>query len=60
MSSKVKEIDIKSQTYYLCDDITNTKYFDLNNIKKDEKLYKKNSYLLHWICENQRFEIRKN
>ena len=40
MSNKVKEIDIKVQTYYFFDDIINIKDFDPNNIKIDEKLYK--------------------
>ena len=60
MSNKVKEIDIKSQTYYFFDDIINMKNFDPSNIKIDEKLYKKYSYLLHWIYDDQRLEIRKN
>ena len=37
MSNKVKEIDIKNQTYYFFDDIINIKYFDPINIKIDEK-----------------------
>ena len=40
MSNKVKEIDIKNQTYYFFYDIINIKIFDPNNIKIDEKLYK--------------------
>ena len=36
---KVKEIDIKKQTYYFFDDIINIENFDLNNIKIDEKSY---------------------
>ena len=40
MSNKVKEIDIKNQTYYFFDDIVNVKNFDLDNIKIDEKSYK--------------------
>ena len=31
---------IKNRTYYFFDDIINTKNFDLNNIKVDEKSYK--------------------
>ena len=40
MSNKVKEIDIKNQTYYFFDDIANVKKFDSDNIKIDEKSYK--------------------
>ena len=40
MSNKVKEIDIKKQTYYFFDDIINIKNVDANNIKIDEKSYK--------------------
>ena len=47
MSNKVKEIDIKSQTYYFFDDIINMKYFDPSNIKIDEKLYK--NILIYYI-----------
>ena len=35
MSNKLKDIDIK--TYCFLDDIINTKNFDPNNIKLDEK-----------------------
>ena len=37
MSNKVIDINIKNHTYYLFDDIINTKEFDPNNIKLDEK-----------------------
>ena len=37
MSNKVKDIDIKIQTYYFFNDIINIKNFDPNNIKTDEK-----------------------
>ena len=40
MSNKVKEIDIKKQTYYFFDDIISIKNFDANNVKIDEKSYK--------------------
>ena len=40
MSNKVKDIDIKSRTYYFFDDIINIKIFDLSHIKIDEKPYK--------------------
>ena len=40
MSYKVKEISIKSNTYYLFDDIINIKIFYPNNIKIDVKSYK--------------------
>ena len=40
MRNKVKDIDIKNQTYYFFNDIINIKNFDPNNIKIDEKSYK--------------------
>ena len=40
MSNKVKKTGIKNQTYYFIYDIINTKNFDPNNIKVDEKSYK--------------------
>ena len=60
MSSKVNDISIKNHTYYFFDDIINIKIFDPNNIQIDEKSLKKYSYLLHWIYNDQRFEICKN
>ena len=60
MSNKVKDIDIKNRTYYFFNDIINIKNFDSNNIKIDEKSYKKYSHLLHQIYNDQRFEICKN
>ena len=47
MSNKVKEIDIKNQTYYFFDDIINIKNFSLNNIELDEKSYK--NILIYYI-----------
>ena len=40
ISNKVKDIDIKNRTNYLFNDIINTKKFDPNKIKIDEKSYK--------------------
>ena len=60
MSNKAKDIDIKNRTYYFFNDIINIKVFVLNNIKIDKKVMQKYSYLLHWKCNDQRFEIRKN
>ena len=40
MSNKLKEINMKNHTYYFFDDIINTKSFDPNKIKIDEKSYK--------------------
>ena len=42
MSSKTKDIGVKNCTYYFFDYIINTKYFNPNNIKIDEKSYKNN------------------
>ena len=36
----VKDINIKSHTYYFLNDIINIKYFDPGNIKINEKSYK--------------------
>ena len=47
MSNKVKDIDIEIWTYYFFNDIINIKNFDLNNIKKDKKLYK--NILIYYI-----------
>ena len=53
MSNKVKQIGIINQTYYFFNNIINIKNFDLNNIRIDEKSYKRHSYSLHWICDDQ-------
>ena len=37
MSNKVKDVDIKNNTYYFLNDIINVKSFDPNNIKINEK-----------------------
>ena len=50
MSNKVKEIEIKVQTYYFFNDIINIKNFDPDKIKTDEKSYKNITYLLYCIC----------
>ena len=55
MSNIIKDLSIKNHTYYFFNDIINTKNFDPNNIKIDEKY----SCLLQWICNDQRFEICK-
>ena len=47
MGNKVKDIDIEDQTYYFFDDIINIKNFDPNNIKIDEKSYKK--FFIYYI-----------
>ena len=40
MSNKVRDIDIKSRTYYFFNDVIIIKSFDPNSIKIDEKPYK--------------------
>ena len=52
MSNKVKYIDIKNRTYYFFNDII--------DIVKNQIIKQKYSCLLHWICDDQIFEIRKN
>ena len=47
---------MKNRTYYFFNDIMNIENFDPSNIKIDES--QKYSYLLYWICDDQR--IRKN
>ena len=39
MNNKVKNIDIKNQTYYFFNDIINIKNFGTDRIKIDEKSY---------------------
>ena len=43
----VKDINIKSLTYYFFNDIIRTQIFDWNNIKIDEKSYK--NILIYYI-----------
>ena len=40
IKSKIKDIKIKIRAYYFSGNIINITNFDLNNIKRDEKLYK--------------------
>ena len=47
MSDKVKDIDIKNDTYYFFDDIININIFHPNNIKMDERSYK--NVLIYYI-----------
>ena len=47
MSNKVKDIDIKNQTYYFFNDTINIKTFDPNNIKIDKKSY--GNILIYYI-----------
>ena len=47
MSNKVKDIDIKHQTYYFRHNIINIENFDLNNIKKVEESCK--IFLVYYI-----------
>ena len=47
MRNKVKDINIKTRTYYLFDHIINVKNLDPNNIKIDEKSYR--NILIYYI-----------
>ena len=47
MSNKVKDVDIKNQTYYFHHNIINIENFDLNNIKKVEESCK--IFLVYYI-----------
>ena len=64
MSNEVKDVDIKNRAYYFFNDNINIKSFDPSKVKIDDKSHKNHiklfSYLLHWICNNQRLEICKN
>ena len=42
MSNKVKDINIRNQTYYFFNAIIYIENLDLNNIKTDENSYKNN------------------
>ena len=55
MSNKIKDITKKNHTYFF-NDIIITKNLGPNNIKIDEKY----SYLLHWLCDDQRFKVHKD
>ena len=50
----LKDINIKNRAYYFFDDIFSIKNFHANNIKIDEKSYKKYFYLLYWICDDKK------
>ena len=54
MSNKVKDINIKSRKYYFFNDIINIENFYPNNIKIDEKSSYKYSYVLYWLCDDQK------
>ena len=49
MNNKVKDTDIKNQTYYFFSDVINIKNFDPNNIKIDEKSYKSIIYYIGYL-----------
>ena len=57
MSNKFQEIKTKKKThtYYFFDDIGDTKNCNQNNSENIQKY----SDLLHWICDDQQFKIRK-
>ena len=55
MSNKVKDIDIKNNTYYFFNGIININNFDPNNMKTDENSYKK---ILFTILDIRRSKIR--
>ena len=57
MKNKFRDIRIKNCTYYFFNDIRNIKRLSK---KLASKGLQKNSYSLHWICDDQRSEIRTN
>ena len=62
MSNKVKDIDIKNRTYYFFDDTINIENFDPNNIKIDEKPYKKIPiyYIGYLLIKDSRYVKNNN
>ena len=62
MSNKVKDIDIKNCTYYFFDDTINIENFDPNNIKIDEKPYKKIPiyYIAYLLIKDSRYVKNNN
>ena len=48
MENIIKDKNIKKHTYYFFDDISNTKDFDPNNIKKDKKSWQ--NILIYYIA----------
>lgn len=51
--SRVRDIDIKSCTYYFFEDIINIKFLDPNNIKIDEKSIKNIFiYYVEYVTQN--------
>ena len=47
MTSKIKDTNMKIRTYFFFNDIINTKIFDPNEIKIDEKSYR--NTLLYYL-----------
>ena len=58
-TNKVKDIDINNHTYYFFNNIIKIKKIDRNNMKTDEAI-QRHFYLLHYICDKQRFKNVKN
>ena len=57
--NSVKEADIKNRTFYFFHDMFNIKNIDPNEIKIDEAM-PKYFYLLHWIRDGQKPQLRNN
>ena len=53
-SNKIKDINVKKQTFYFFNDILKTENFNPNNIKIHVKIF----LFTYWICGSQ--IIRKN
>ena len=56
MCNKVKDIDIKSRTYYFFNDIINIEDFNSNNIKEYAEIYSVNPFHLIFGNVNGYFE----
>ena len=58
MSNKIKDINIKSHTYYSFDDIVNIKIFDLNDVEIDEshtKIFLFTYYIVHVTIKDSKY-----
>ena len=48
---KIRQINIKNQTYYFYIGQINLKDFDASMLKIDEKTLQRDWHLLHWLCD---------
>ena len=48
---RIRQINIKNQTYYFYNDPINLKDFDASLLKVDKKKLQRDLRLLHWLCD---------